>query len=320
MAATPKRPTLSIVIPCYNEEQTLVDTNRKLSALLGTLIKEKLIDQSSFLFYVDDGSRDKTWEVIKEMHAKHTHVCGISLTANAGHQKALLAGMLNCKKEADVIITIDADLQDDITAIREMMRRYEEGYEIVYGVRKSRQYDSFMKKNSALQFYKLMAWLGVKTIYNHADYRLMSYKSVCQLEHYRERNLFLRGIVPLLSSRTTSVYYSRSERSTGESHYPLSKMLNLAIDGITSFSIRPLRLITGFGFLFLLFSIMAVLYTLLRWAQGNTVEGWASLMISLWFLSSAVLIALGIVGEYVGKIYMEVKDRPHYTVEEVLKH
>ena len=311
-------PILAIVVPCYNEAAVLPQTNKQLKNLLAHLREQGKIDSRSFVLYVDDGSRDDTWHLVERYNAESDVVMGLRLTCNVGQQSALMAGMQEANRNADLVVTIDADLQDDLSAIVEMLSRYDEGFDIVYGVRNARPHDSFWKKNSALLFYKLMTWMGMKTVFNHADYRLMSHRAINQLSGFRERNLFLRGIIPLLGYRTTSVYYSRSERKAGESHYPLSRMFNLAVDGVTSFSVRPLRLITCIGFSFLFFSLVAMGYTLVRWANGNTVEGWASLMISIWFLSSAVLIALGTVGEYVGKIYLEVKNRPLYTVEEVL--
>jgi glycosyltransferase involved in cell wall biosynthesis len=252
------------------------------------------------------------------LYDKNPYVKGLNLAGNVGHQNALMAGLMTAKGYADVLVSIDADLQDDVSVIEEMVDRYKEGYDIVYGVRSSRDSDTFFKKNTALAFYRLMSWLGVKSVYNHADYRLMSRRAVEQLGNYKERNLFLRGIVPLIGYETTSVYYRRSERFAGESKYPLSKMFNFAIDGITSFSVRPLRLIATLGFLFLLCSLVAVVYTLYVYFNGETVAGWASLMLSVWFLGSLILIAIGIVGEYIGKIYLEVKERPRYNIEKFL--
>ena len=314
----PTLPLLAIVVPCYNEASVLLQSNEQLLSLLALLEGKGRIGCRSFVLYVDDGSRDETWRLIAKCHRDSPRVMGLRLGSNAGQQNALMAGLQEANRNADLVITLDADLQDDLSAVEEMLLRYEEGHDIVYGVRNARPHDSFWKKNTALLFYKLMTWMGIKTVFNHADYRLMSHRAISKLSEFRERNLFLRGIIPLLGYRATSVYYSRNERKAGESHYPISRMVNLAVDGITNFSVRPLRLITGIGFSFLFFSIIAVLYTLVRWASGNTVIGWASLMISIWFLSSAILIALGTVGEYVGKIYTEVKHRPRYTVEQVL--
>ena len=309
---------LAIVIPCYNEEQVLPETVKRLTGVLNELIAQDEIAADSFMLLVNDGSRDRTWPMIQRYHKENGLVKGVNLAGNVGHQNALMAGLMTAKDYADALISIDADLQDDISVIAEMVARYKEGYDIVYGVRNARDTDTFFKKNTALAFYKLMAWLGVKSVYNHADYRLMSRRAVCQLANYHERNLFLRGIVPLIGYETTSVYYRRSERFAGESKYPLSKMLNFAIDGITSFSVRPLRLIASLGFLFLLCSLVAIVYTLYVYFRGETVAGWTSLMLSVWFLGSLILIAIGIVGEYIGKIYLEVKARPRYNIEQVL--
>lgn len=309
---------LSIVVPCYNEELVLQETTTRLGAVLESLIHKQKISSDSFILYVNDGSRDKTWSIIESLHSANPYVKGLNLAGNVGHQNALMAGLMTAKEGADILVSIDADLQDDVNVIEEMVDRYQEGYDIVYGVRSSRDSDTFFKKNTALAFYKLMSWLGVKSVYNHADYRLMSKRAVEQLGYYKERNLFLRGIVPLIGYETTSVYYRRSERFAGESKYPLSKMFNFAVDGITSFSVRPLRLIASLGFLFLFCSLIAVVYTLYVYFNGETVAGWASLMLSVWFLGSLILIAIGIVGEYIGKIYLEVKERPRYNIEKFL--
>lgn len=241
---------LSIVVPCYNEEPVLRETTVRLSAVLNSLVEKRKISSDSFILYVNDGSRDMTWAIIESLYDKNPYVKGLNLAGNVGHQNALMAGLMTAKGYADVLVSIDADLQDDVSVIEEMVDRYKEGYDIVYGVRSSRDSDTFFKKNTALAFYRLMSWLGVKSVYNHADYRLMSRRAVEQLGNYKERNLFLRGIVPLIGYETTSVYYRRSERFAGESKYPLSKMFNFAIDGITSFSVRPLRLIATLGFCF----------------------------------------------------------------------
>ena len=313
-------PLLAVVVPCYNEQEVLPLSHAVLLAELNRLKAIGKISAQSFLLYVNDGSTDTTWSLIKSFYVEEQSVSGLNLALNVGHQKALLAGLLKANAYAEVLISIDADLQDDIACFEAMVDRYGEGYDIVYGVRQDRKTDTFFKKNSALAFYKLMNWLGAESVYNHADYRLMSQRAVRQLGCYRERNLFLRGIVPLIGYHTTSVFYSRSDRRAGETHYPLSKMLNFAIDGITSFSIRPLRFITGLGFVFFLVSLAEVFYVVWRWSVGRTVEGWASLMISVWFLSSLILISLGIVGEYIGRMYIEVKDRPRYNIESFLKH
>ncbi|MCK9343957.1 MAG: glycosyltransferase family 2 protein [Massilibacteroides sp.] len=320
MKARKTTPLLAVVVPCYNEQEVLPLSHAVLLAELNRLKAIGKISAQSFLLYVNDGSTDTTWSLIESFYVEEQSVSGLNLALNVGHQKALLAGLLKANAYAEVLISIDADLQDDIACFEAMVDRYGEGYDIVYGVRQDRKTDTFFKKNSALAFYKLMNWLGAESVYNHADYRLMSQRAVRQLGCYRERNLFLRGIVPLIGYHTTSVFYSRSDRRAGETHYPLSKMLNFAIDGITSFSIRPLRFITGLGFVFFLVSLAEVFYVVWRWSVGRTVEGWASLMISVWFLSSLILISLGIVGEYIGRMYIEVKDRPRYNIESFLKH
>lgn len=309
---------LSIVVPCYNEEAVLHETASRLIIVLKSLIQKQKISPDSFILFVNDGSQDKTWDLIEILYNQNTYIKGLNLAGNVGHQNALMAGLMTAKKFADIIISIDADLQDNVKAIEEMVERYKEGYDIVYGVRSSRESDTFFKKNTALLFYKLMSWLGVKSVYNHADYRLMSQRAVEQLGNYKERNLFLRGIVPLIGYDTTSVYYKRSERFAGESKYPLSKMVNFAIDGITSFSVKPLRLIASLGFLFFLCSLVSIFYTLYVYFKGETVAGWTSLMLSVWFLGSLILIAIGITGEYIGKIYLEVKKRPRYNIEKFL--
>ena len=301
-------PILYIVVPCYNEEEVLRETNRRLTALLRRLVDE---------VYVNDGSRDRTWELIRQFHDEGP-VRGVNLAGNVGHQHALLAGMTVAKDLCDVLVSIDADLQDDIEAIPAMLARFADGCDIVYGVRKERKTDTFFKRNTALAFYKLMRALGVKSVYNHADYRLMSKRAVEQLCRYKERNLFLRGIVPLVGYRTDTVYYDRSARLAGESKYPFSKMLNFAIDGITSFSVKPLRLIVALGIAMVIMSLAIFVYVLTAYAQDNVVPGWSSLMISIWFVGGCTLISLGVVGEYIGKIYIEVKERPQYNIEELL--
>ena len=267
--------------------------------------------------YVNDGSHDRTWQLIRQFHDEGP-VRGVNLAGNVGHQHALLAGMTVAKDLCDVLVSIDADLQDDIEAIPAMLARFADGCDIVYGVRKERKTDTFFKRNTALAFYKLMRALGVKSVYNHADYRLMSKRAVEQLCRYKERNLFLRGIVPLVGYRTDTVYYDRSARLAGESKYPFSKMLNFAIDGITSFSVKPLRLIVALGIAMVIMSLAIFVYVLTAYAQDNVVPGWSSLMISIWFVGGCTLISLGVVGEYIGKIYIEVKERPQYNIEELL--
>ena len=310
-------PILYIVVPCYNEEEVLRETNSRLTALLHRLVDEGKVSADSRVMYVNDGSRDRTWQLIRQFHDEGP-VRGVNLAGNVGHQHALLAGMTVAKDLCDVLVSIDADLQDDIEAIPAMLARFADGCDIVYGVRKERKTDTFFKRNTALAFYKLMRALGVKSVYNHADYRLMSKRAVEQLCRYKERNLFLRGIVPLVGYRTATVYYDRSARLAGESKYPFSKMLNFAIDGITSFSVKPLRLIVALGIAMVIMSLAIFVYVLTAYAQDNVVPGWSSLMISIWFVGGCTLISLGVVGEYIGKIYIEVKERPQYNIEELL--
>ncbi len=318
MTILPRLPHLVLLIPCYNEEPILHNTAIILMQLLQNLVEKQKIAENSFLLFINDGSSDRSWQVIQQLHTENSFIKGLNLAANAGQQNALMAGLMKICDRADIFISIDADLQDDIAAIEEMIDKFREGFDIVYGVRRSREVDSFFKRQTASAFYKLMAALGAKTIYNHADFRLMSQRAVKQLGLYGERNLFLRGIVPLLGYPSATVYYDRNGRSGGNSKYSFHRMLNFAIDGITSFSIRPLRVIASLGILFLLCSLIAIGYTLHSWFHGETVAGWASLMISIWFLGSLILIAIGITGEYIGKIYLEVKHRPRYHIEEFL--
>ena len=310
---------MAVVVPCFNEEAVLPETHRRLTELLGFMINNEKVDEGSFILFVNDGSRDKTWEMIEQFHLTDgSRVGGEKLAGNVGHQNALMAGLHVAKEHADIIVTIDADLQDDISVISQMVDEYDKGSDIVYGVRKSRKSDTWFKRNTALLFYKLMRWLGVKSVYNHADYRLMSRRAVQQLCHYRERNLFLRGMVPLIGYRSAVVYYDRAERFAGESKYPLKKMINFAVDGITSFSVKPVRLVLSMGLLFVLIALIILIYVIISYLDGVTTQGWSSLMISIWFVGGAVLIGLGIVGEYVGKIYIEVKDRPLYNIEKII--
>jgi len=309
------RNKLYIVVPCYKEEAALPETNRQLCGLLQQMIANGEVDGQSRIMYVDDGSPDATWALIERYAAESPLVCGVKLAANRGHQHALLAGLHTAKDMADITISIDADLQDDIEAIREMVAQYRRGYDIVYGVRRRRDTDTWFKRTSALAFYKLMHWLGVKSVYNHADFRLMSRRAVEQLCQYRERNLFLRGLVPLLGYSSTTVSYDRKERTAGESKYPLKKMIAFAADGITSFSTFPLHLLLRAGILFIFVSVAILAYVLYRYIIHDVVPGWASIMISIWFVGGCMLVGLGIVGEYIGKIYIEVKDRPRFDVE-----
>ncbi|MGG3384267.1 glycosyltransferase family 2 protein [Heyndrickxia faecalis] len=308
-------PKLTIVVPCYNEEAVLHETMKQLSEVLESLIQSKLIAKDSTLLFVDDGSRDKTWQIIESASARHPFVKGIKLSRNAGHQNALLAGLTVASEHSDCVISIDADLQDDIRAIRDFMEKYWQGYDIVYGVRDSRETDTWFKRTSAQGFYWLMGKMGIQLVPNHADFRLMSKRTLEELLKYKEANLFLRGIIPLLGFPSTKVYYDRKERMAGESKYPLKKMLAFALDGITSFSITPVRFVTALGFVTFILSAFVGLYALIEELAGHTVSGWASLIISIWLLGGLELMAVGLIGEYIGKIFKEVKRRPRYTIE-----
>ncbi len=311
-------PVLAIVVPCYKEESVLHETHKRLSQLLDRLITEERISSKSYILYVNDGSTDHTWKIIKEFYKNTSYACGLNLAGNVGHQNALMAGLNTVKERCDAAISIDADLQDDVNVIPEMIERYMEGNDIVYGVRRERKTDTFFKRTTALAFYRLMKTMGAKSVYNHADYRLMSSRAIQQLCRFRERNLYLRGLVPLIGYQTACVYYNRDKRFAGESKYPFKKMLNFAIDGITSFSVQPVRMIFWLGCIFLLIALCVTIWTLRAYFLHNTVPGWSSLMISLWLVGGTILVSLGIVGEYIGKIYIEVKDRPRYNEEELL--
>ncbi|CDD98139.1 glycosyltransferase group 2 family protein [Bacteroides intestinalis CAG:315] len=311
-------PVLAIVVPCYKEEAVLHETHKRLSQLLDRLTTEGRISPRSYILYVNDGSTDRTWEIIKEFYKNTSYACGLNLAGNVGHQNALMAGLNAVKERCDAAISIDADLQDDVNVIPEMVERYMEGNDIVYGVRRERKTDTFFKRTTALAFYRLMKTMGAKSVYNHADYRLMSSRAIQQLCRFRERNLYLRGLVPLIGYQTACVYYNRDKRFAGESKYPFKKMLNFAIDGITSFSVKPVRMIFWLGCIFLLIALCVTIWTLRAYFLHDTVPGWSSLMISLWLVGGTILVSLGIVGEYIGKIYIEVKDRPRYNEEELL--
>ncbi len=313
-----KNPILYVVVPCYNEEEVLHETTKQLKAKLEKLIKDKKISQDSRVMYVNDGSKDKTWEIIKEIHEKEKLFTGVSLSRNRGHQNALLGGLMTAKEYADVVISMDADLQDDINAIDGMLEKYQEGNDIVYGVRSARKKDSFFKRTTAEGFYKFMKVLGVDCVYNHADYRLTSKRVLEEFSNYKEVNLFLRGMFPLVGFKSDVVYYERNERFAGESKYPLKKMLNFAWDGITSFSVKPLRFICTLGFVILFISLVIMIYSLVRKITGNTVDGWTFLSISIWFIGGIQMISIGIIGEYIGKIYSETKARPRFIISENL--
>lgn len=309
---------LYVVIPCYNEEEVLQETTKRLKEKFAKLIKDKIISDDSKVMYVNDGSKDRTWEIIKEISDSDKHFTGITLSRNRGHQNALVAGLLTAKKYADVVISMDADLQDDINAIDEMLASYNDGCDIVYGVRSSRKKDTFFKKFTAEGFYKFMSLMGVDIVFNHADYRLTSRRVLDNFADFKEVNLFLRGMFPLIGYKSDKVYYERAERFAGESKYPLKKMLNFAWDGITSFSVKPLRFICILGFIILFISILIMIYSLVQKIIGNTVDGWTFLNISIWFIGGLQMLSLGVVGEYVGKMYNETKARPRYIISENL--
>ena len=310
---------LYLVIPCYNEEEVLPITKKELKGKMESLIKEKKISKESRVMFVNDGSKDKTWELIEQFHKEDPLFVGVKLSRNKGHQNALLAGLMTAKKYADITISMDADLQDDISVIDKMIEENNKGSEIVYGVRSSRKKDSWFKRFTAESFYKLMKVMGVEVVFNHADCRLMSKRALDELENFDEVNLFLRGIVPLIGFQTSIAYYERNERVAGESKYPLKKMLSFAWDGITSFSVKPLKMITTMGFIMLLISIAIIIYTIIVKILGNTVDGWAFIMLSIWFIGGVQLVSIGLIGEYVGKIYGETKHRPRYIIEKELK-
>jgi glycosyltransferase involved in cell wall biosynthesis len=311
---TEKRPCLVIVAPCYNEASMLEQTKQRLLAVLED-IKESVCPDSRILF-VDDGSHDATWNMIERFHAEDSRIAGISLAANSGHQNALMAGLTTAVRFADFIVTIDADLQDDETVIKDMMRLAMEGNDIIYGVRCSRASDTWFKRNTAQVFYRVMACMGVKTVYNHADFRLMSRRTVEALLRYEERNLYLRGIVPKLGYRTAKVEYVRGQRLAGKSKYTLSKMICLAFDGITSFSMSLVHMVLWLGILFLFIALGITIWVIMCLVQQKAITGWASLILSIWFCSGCTLLGLGIVGEYIGKIYMEVKHRPRFNIKD----
>lgn len=310
---------LAIVVPCYNEEEMLKISSEALREVLNDLVSKGKIAANSFVMFVNDGSKDRTWELIQEEHAAFPgQIFGLNLAGNVGHQFALTAGLITAKDLSDVTVSIDADLQDDITVIEEMIDKYHAGNDIVYGVRKERKTDTFFKRTTAQGFYKVMELMGVKTVYNHADFRLMSKRAVEQFSQYKETNLFLRGMVPLIGYKTDCVYYDRKERVAGESKYPLKKMLALAFNGISSFSVKPITMIFGLGVAIVCICVLAAIYALISYFTGQVVEGWTSLILSIWFLGGVQLLAIGLVGQYIGKIYIEVKHRPRYNIEKVL--
>lgn len=306
---------LTIVVPCFNEEEVLPETVKELGNILVNMMKQGKVAANSKLLFINDGSKDKTWQLILEYTSEYSYVTGIKFSRNYGHQNALLAGMTVAVKYSDMIITIDADLQDDVNAIPKMVDKYLEGYDVVYGVRNSRETDTFFKRRTALAFYGLMRKLGVNLVPDSADYRLLSRRATEGLLAFQERNLFLRGMVPLVGYKSTKVYYARKERFAGKSKYPLSKMLHFALDGITSFSIAPIHLILYLGLITVLISIICMIYTIVEKCLGHVVSGWSSLMISIWLLGGIQLISVSVIGEYIGKIFSEVKHRPRFTIE-----
>lgn len=309
---------LYLVIPCYNEEEVLQETAKRLLLKINNMISKEIISKESKILFVNDGSKDKTWSIIEELHTKDNIFSGINLSRNRGHQNALLAGLMTAKEYADMTISLDADLQDDVEVIDKFVEQYYEGSDVVYGVRSSRQTDTFFKKSTALLFYKFMKGLGVDMVYNHADYRLMSKRALDGLSEFTEVNLFLRGMVPLVGYKYSIVEYERHERFAGESKYPLKKMISFALDGITSLSIKPIRIISGLGFTIFFISVIALLYSFIVKFTGYTITGWTSLTISIWMLGGVQLLCLGVIGEYIGKIYNETKRRPRFIIADKL--
>ena len=310
--------TLYVVVPCYNEQEVLRETSKRLREKFLALIAADKISSQSRIVFVNDGSKDSTWQIIRELHGRDKIFSGINLSRNRGHQNALLAGLMTIKDCADMVISMDADLQDDINAIDEMIAKYKEGFDIVYGARSKRETDTFFKRFTAESFYKLIKFLGGDIVNNHADYRLMSRRALDGLAQFGEVNLFLRGLVPMIGYPSTIVYYERAERFAGESKYPLKKMLFFAFQGITSLTVEPIRMITTLGVAMSSISFLVILWTLYEYFFGYTVPGWSSMLASLWFIGGLILLSIGIVGEYVGKIYLETKRRPRFIVSEFL--
>jgi len=309
---------LFCVIPCYNEQEVLPETSSRIREKLNDLIAKNKIDADSRIVFVNDGSKDATWDIITRLHSEDPIFQGINLSKNMGHQNALLAGLMTVKDHCDCAISLDADLQDDINAIEAMIDKFNEGTDVVYGVRSKRTTDTFFKRFTAIGFYKLMNSLGANTVYNHADYRLMSRRALLGLAEFGEVNLFLRGIVPMVGYKSDVVYYERAERFAGESKYPLKKMLSFAVEGITSLSTKPIKLITGLGVLIFLVSIAVFIYSLVRYFNHETVPGWTTTVLSVWFIGGLMMISLGVIGEYIGKIYLETKNRPRFIIESYL--
>lgn len=310
--------TLYIVVPCYNEEEVLPETSKRLKEKLTAMMAAGTISDRSRVLFVNDGSGDRTWELIENLHRRDKLFSGVNLSRNRGHQNALLAGLMTAKNRCDMAISMDADLQDDVGAVDAMVSRYYDGCDVVYGVRSSRKKDTFFKRFTAEGFYRVMNFLGAETVFNHADYRLLSRRALEGLAEFKEVNLFLRGIVPMVGYTSATVEYERGERFAGESKYPLKKMLSFAMEGITSLSVKPIRYITGLGFLIFLVSIAMLIYSVVRWAHGATVLGWASVICSVWAIGGLILLSLGVIGEYIGKIYLETKGRPRFLIRDVL--
>ncbi len=306
---------LTIVVPCYNEEDVLSETTKRLTEVLDRLVSSLKISSESNILFVDDGSKDRTWTLISQFNHTNSFVKGIKLSKNVGHQNALLAGLNAASQYADCVISIDADLQDDVNVIEEFIDKYNEGYDIVYGVRSQRKKDTFFKRTTAQGFYRVLNYLGVNIVYNHADYRLLSRRVLKHLKEFRETNLFLRGIIPLIGFNSTTVHYERNERFAGNSKYPLKKMLAFAFDGITSFSVAPIRLITAIGGLLLIMSLLMGGYAIIQKVLGHTISGWTSIILSIWIVGCFQLIGIGLIGEYIGKIFNEVKRRPKFIIE-----
>ena len=313
-----KNNILYVVIPCYYEEEVLEETTNRLTEKLNSMIKEKLISKKSKIMFVNDGSKDKTWELIEQFYKKNNFVTGVNLSRNRGHQNALLAGLMTSKEHADIVISMDADLQDDINVMDKMVKEYNNGCDIVYGVRSSRKKDSWFKKITAEGFYKIMKLLGVDIVFNHADYRLMSKRALNDLEKYEEVNLFLRGIIPLIGYKNTIVTYERNERFAGESKYPLKKMLNFALEGILSFSVKPIRIITSLGFMIAFLSFLFLIYVVVGHFVNGNVAGWTTIVALVCFFGGFQIFCIGVIGEYIGKIYNETKKRPRFIIERVL--
>lgn len=311
-----KTPILYIVIPCYNEEKVLPVTAPLFLNKIYELKEKGMIRDESRVLFVDDGSCDNTWKLICELAQKDDHYIGISQSRNRGHQNAVLAGLMEVRERCDITVSIDCDGQDDINAVNEMVAKYMEGFEVVYGVRSRRETDTFFKKNTAQLFYRLLNWMGAEVVYNHADYRLISNRVLAELAEFKEVNIFLRGLVPLVGFKSTQVFYERHERLAGESHYPLAKMLGLAIDGITSLSVKPIRMISALGFVVSLFSFLMIVWIIAQFFAGVTVQGWASTCAIVCFVCGIQLICTGVIGEYIGKIYLETKERPRYIISD----